>query len=72
MMNAREYSTSFYAPRIKTVLGNEYDYQCEFGEMDVDDGWWERDNEEYDEMVDRLKCAWFSRRDLGQLVDRLL
>ena len=70
--NTREYPKNFYALRIKTVLGDEYDHPYGLGEMGVDEGWWERDSEEYEYMADRLKCTWLSHRDLGQLVDRLL
>ena len=70
--NTREYPTSFYALRIKTVLGDAYDHPYGLAEMGVDEGWWERDDEEYDYMADRLKCTWLSHRDLSQLVDRLL
>jgi len=70
--NTREYPTSFYALRIKTVLGDEYDHPYGLAEMGVDEGWWERGSDEYEYMADRLKCTWLSHRDLGQLVDRLL
>lgn len=70
--NTREYPTSFYSVRIKTVLGGEYDHPYGLAEMGVDEGWWERGSDEYEYMADRLKCTWLSHRDLGQLVDRCL
>jgi len=70
--NTLAYPTSFYSVRIKTVLGDEYNHPYGLAEMGVDEGWWERDSEEYAYMADRLKCTWLSQRDLGQLVDLCL
>ncbi|WP_433633640.1 NAD-dependent epimerase/dehydratase family protein [Halomicrococcus sp. NG-SE-24] len=70
--NTRDYPTSFYSVRIKTVLGSEYDHPYGLAEMGVDEGWWERDSEDYEYMADRLKCTWLSHRDLGQLIDQCL
>lgn len=70
--NSRDFPTSFYSLRIKTVLDEEYDNPYGLAEMGVDEGWWDRDSEEYEYMADRLKCTWLSHRDLGQLVDRCL
>jgi len=70
--NSRDFPTSFYALRIKTVLDEEYDHPYGLAEMGVDEGWWDRDSEQYEYMADRLKCTWLSHRDLGQLVDRCL
>lgn len=55
--NTREYPMSFYALRVKTVLGDEYDHPYGFAEMGVDKGWWKRDSKEYEYMPDRLKCT---------------
>lgn len=70
--NLRDYPTSFYSVRILTILEEQYDHPYGLAETGVDEGWWERDSEEYDLMVDRMKCTWFSHRDLGQLVDLCL
>lgn len=70
--NTREFPQQFYALRIKTVLGKAYDHPYGLAEMGVDEGWWERDSDEYAYMADRLKCTWLSHRDLGQLVDQCL
>lgn len=70
--NLRDYPTSFYSLRILTVLDEQYDHPYGLAETGVDEGWWERDSEEYDLMADRMKCTWFSHRDLGQLVERCL
>jgi len=70
--NRWEYPTSFYSLRIKTVLRDEYNDPYGLAEMGVDEGWWERDSDEYELIADRLKCTWLSHRDLGQLVDRCL
>jgi hypothetical protein len=67
--NSREFPTSFYALRIKTVLDAAYDHPYGLAEMGVDEGWWDRKSEAYDLLADRLKCTWLSHRDLGQLVD---
>lgn len=37
--NTREYPTSFYALRIKTVLGDEYDHPYGLKKMGVDVDW---------------------------------
>lgn len=70
--NSRDFPTSFYSLRIKTVLDEEYDHPYGLAEMGVDEGWWDRGSEEYRLMSDRLKCTWLSHRDLGHLVDRCL
>ncbi|NIB98651.1 NAD(P)-dependent oxidoreductase [Halobacterium sp. R2-5] len=70
--NTRDYPTSFYSLRIKTVVGAEYDHPYGLAEMGVDEGWWDEDSEAYEYVADRMKCTWLSHRDLGQLVDRCL
>lgn len=70
--NTREYPQRFYAVRIKTVLGSDYDHPYGLAEMGVDEGWWERGGDEYEYMADRLKSTWLSHRDLGRLVDACL
>jgi len=70
--NTREFPTSVYSLRIKTVLGPEYDHPYGLAEMGVDEGWWDRDDDAYELFADRLKCTWLSHRDLGQLVDLCL
>jgi hypothetical protein len=68
----REYPHSFYAIRIKTVLGDDYDHPYGLAELGVDEGRWERGSDEYEYLADRLKCTWLSHRDLGRLVDSCL
>lgn len=70
--NRRDFPTSFYSLRILTILEEQYDHPYGLAETGVDEGWWERDSESYDLMVDRMKCTWFSHRDLGQLVSLCL
>ncbi|WP_241768297.1 NAD(P)-dependent oxidoreductase [Haloferax sp. ATB1] len=70
--NLRDYPTRFYSLRILTVLGEQYDHPYGLAETGVDEDWWERDSDEYDLMVDRMKCTWFSHRDLGQMIDLCL
>ncbi|MCD2205215.1 NAD-dependent epimerase/dehydratase family protein [Halobacterium sp. KA-6] len=71
-INRRDYPTSFYSVRILTVLEEQYDHPYGLAETGVDEGWWERDSDSYDLMAKRMKCTWFSHRDLGQLVSRCL
>ena len=64
-----EYPTRFYALRICSVRHEEYDHPYGDAERGVDEGWWERESEEYERMVARMKAMWHSRRDLTQLVE---
>lgn len=68
----REYPKQFYSIRIKTVRGSEYDHPYGLAEEGVENGMWERDSQEYEYMVNRLKCTWFSHRDLAQLTEKCL
>ena len=61
--------TRFYALRIASVRHEEYDHPYGDAERGVDRGKWERDSEEYEEMVARMKAMWHSRRDLAHLVE---
>uniref|UniRef100_A0A7D5KFZ4 NAD(P)-dependent oxidoreductase n=2 Tax=Natrinema halophilum TaxID=1699371 RepID=A0A7D5KFZ4_9EURY len=64
-----EYPERFYALRICSVRHQEYDHPYGDAEHGVDNGKWERGSEKYDEMVDRMKAMWHSRRDLAQLIE---
>ncbi|MCL7416555.1 MAG: NAD(P)-dependent oxidoreductase [Halalkalicoccus sp.] len=67
-----EYPKRFYSLRICSVRNSEYDHPYGDAEKGVDNGDWERGSEDYERQVTRLKATWFSRRDLGQMVDRML
>ncbi|WP_276255948.1 NAD-dependent epimerase/dehydratase family protein [Halomontanus rarus] len=64
-----EYPRRFYALRICTVNMPEYDHPYGDAESGVDDGEFERDSEEYERWVARMKATWQSRRDFAHQVD---
>ncbi|MCU4975322.1 NAD(P)-dependent oxidoreductase [Halobacteria archaeon AArc-m2/3/4] len=64
-----EYPKRFYALRICTVNSAEYDHPYGDAEAGVDDGEFERDSEEYERKVARMKGMWQSRRDFAHLID---
>lgn len=61
-----------YALRICAVRDPEYDHPYGDAEAGVDRGEFERESDDYDQQVARLKCMWHSRRDLAHMVDRCL
>ncbi|ESP86976.1 NAD-dependent epimerase/dehydratase family protein [Candidatus Halobonum tyrrellensis] len=68
-VEAEAFPTRFYALRICTVNGPEYDHPYGDAEQRVEEGEFERDSDEYDEWVARMKAMWQSRRDFAHLVD---
>lgn len=64
-----EYPKQFYALRICTVNMPAYDHPYGDAEQGVDEGEWERGNNEYNEQVARMKAMWHSRRDFAHEVD---
>lgn len=60
--------SQFYSLRICSVRHEQYDHPYGDAEHGVDRGDWERDSDQYDEMVARMKAMWQSRRDLAQMV----
>lgn len=70
--NTRDHPQRFYSLRITSVRDAEHDHPYGLAEEGVEAGMWERGDEEYQFMADRLKCTWLSHRDLAQLVDRCL
>lgn len=71
-VETNEYPKRFYALRICSVRNPEYDHPYGDAEKGVDDGRWERGSKEYERQVARLKATWFSRRDLGRMIERML
>ena len=59
----------FYALRICTVNGPEYDHPYGDAEAGVDDGEFERGSDEYERNVARMKAMWQSRRDFAHQID---
>lgn len=47
-----------------------YDHPWGDAERGVDEGWWDRDEPAYRRARDRMRAAWCSVRDFGQLLDR--
>jgi len=62
----------FYALRIGTVWEPKYDHPYGDAERGVAEGKWTRADDEYQKRVARMKCTWFSRRDLAHMVDLCL
>jgi hypothetical protein len=67
-----EYPEQFYAIRIGSVRSEPYDHPYGDAERCVDRGECERDSDEYQTHVARMKSLWQSRRDLAHQVDRCL
>ena len=68
----RDFPTTFYALRLCSVRHAEYDHPYGDAEEGVDEGQWERNNEQYETQVARMKAMWQSRRDLADMVERCL
>lgn len=66
------YPKQCYALRISNVRPAAEDHPYAAAERGVDDGRWERGSEAYDRRAARLKATWFSRRDCGHMIDRML
>ena len=64
-----DYPRRFYALRICTVNGPEYDHPYGDAEQGVDEGDFERGSDIYHEKVVRMKAMWQSRRDFAHQVD---
>lgn len=62
----------FYAIRICSLRREEYDHPYGDAERAVHDGEVERDSKEYNQLVDRMKAMWFSRRDCAHMVNQML
>ncbi|MCF7890721.1 NAD(P)-dependent oxidoreductase [Candidatus Bipolaricaulota bacterium] len=58
----------FYALRICSAREPKYDHPYGDAEKGLAEGKWSRGDDEYREQVARMKCMWFSRRDLAQMV----
>ncbi|WP_226023742.1 NAD-dependent epimerase/dehydratase family protein [Halomicrobium salinisoli] len=59
----------FYALRIGTIRGQEYDHPYGPAEEEVDAGEIQRDSDEYQRLVARTKATWQSQRDFAHQVD---
>lgn len=66
---AEVYDIRFYGLRIGAVRSPEYDHPYGDAERLADRGAIERDSEEYDQQVARMKGLWQSRRDLAHMVE---
>ena len=71
-VEAKSAPDQFYALRICTLFGEEYDHPYGLAERAVDHGEVERGSAEYEILGKRMKAMWFSRRDCAQMVDRML
>ncbi|WP_440767087.1 NAD-dependent epimerase/dehydratase family protein [Natronorubrum sp. DTA7] len=67
-----EYPKRAHAIRICVVRWAEYDHPYGDAERDVNRGDYERDSDEYEEVVARTKGMWQSRRDFAHMIDRCL
>ncbi|MCU4743295.1 NAD(P)-dependent oxidoreductase [Natronoglomus mannanivorans] len=71
-VETNEYPKRFYALRIASMRPASEDHPYASAERGVEDGKWDRDSDEYRQKVARLKALWFSRRDCGHMIDRML
>lgn len=68
-VESHEYPKRFYALRICTVNMPEYDHPYGDAEQKAEEGLFDRDSDEYDHWVRRMKAMWQSRRDFAHMVD---
>jgi nucleoside-diphosphate-sugar epimerase len=66
---AEEYGIQFYALRIGSVRPPRWNHPYGDAERGVDAGWWEKEDEEYERQVKRLKSTWQSRRDIAHMIE---
>ncbi|WP_330633535.1 NAD-dependent epimerase/dehydratase family protein [Halocatena halophila] len=64
-----EYPRRFYSLRVGTVNGTQYDHPYGDAEHGVDSGEFDRDSDQYQRAVARMKALWQSRRDFAHQVD---
>ncbi len=64
-----EYPRRFYSLRVGTVNGAAYDHPYGDAEHGVENGEFDRDSDEYQRAVARMKALWQSRRDFAHQVD---
>ncbi|MFB6291384.1 MAG: NAD-dependent epimerase/dehydratase family protein [Candidatus Bipolaricaulia bacterium] len=62
----------FYALRICSAREPKYDHPYGDAEKGVAEGKWSRGDDKYREQVARMKCMWFSRRDLAHMIELCL
>ncbi len=63
------YPKHVYVLRIGSVRYPKYDHPYGDAERGVDSGLWERESNEYDRAVTRMKATWQSRRDAASLIE---
>lgn len=63
------YPKQVYALRIGSVRYPKYDHPFGDAEAGVENGQWERENDEYNQQVNRMKATWQSRRDIAALIE---
>jgi hypothetical protein len=66
------YPKQFYAIRICSLRKPKYDHPYGDAEQGIDEGDCERGSDDYERLVKRMKSMWFSRRDCGHMIDRIL
>lgn len=66
---AEAHGLRFYGLRLGAVRAPEWDHPFGDAEKGVVDGRWERDSDDYEEQVARMRGLWQSRRDCAHLVD---
>jgi len=66
---AEAHDVRFYGLRLGAVRDPEYDHPYGDAEAGIEEGRWDRDSEEYEEMVARMKGLWQSRRDCAHLFE---
>jgi nucleoside-diphosphate-sugar epimerase len=63
------YPKQVYALRIGSVRYPKYDHPFGDAEAGVENGQWERESDEYNQQVKRMKATWQSRRDVASLIE---
>ena len=66
---AEAHGIQFYGLRIGAVRDPAYDHPYGDAERGADTGQYDRDSDQYQEQVARMKGLWQSRRDLAHMVD---
>lgn len=66
---AEQYGIQFYAIRIGSIRSPKWDHPYGDAERGVERGWWQRESDEYERQVNRLKCTWQSRRDFAHMIE---
>jgi nucleoside-diphosphate-sugar epimerase len=71
-LSASQHNLRFYGLRLGTVRTSEYDHPWGSPQQALESGSIEPGTDAWDDAVARMHALWFSRRDVGRLVDACL